>query len=35
MNRNPIKILYAASPETVDILSTKLRPAAAAMKSTY
>ena len=31
MNRNPIKILYAASPETVDILSTKLRPAAAAM----
>ena len=32
MNRNPIKILYAASPETVNILSTRLRPAAAAMK---
>ena len=32
MNRNPIKILYAVSPETVDILSARLRPVAAAMK---
>ena len=32
MNRNPINILYAVSPETVDILSARLRPVAAAMK---